>query len=669
MSYLQRRPSGIYEVRVQLPRGLSGEVAPARVRADPKFSPLLNPQSGRFKREVTRSLKTRDPAEAKRRGLGTAASIRDLIDAARAIIEGREGASGDPLAHQHAGTIRDILEGVAGRILAEDDAEREEGDDRRHVMTPEERAERFPDLAPLRHHSPAAAGMEDDHFAVLAGGGEDSIAVEINADMARVEVSPGRFEQLPGPRHGTVTVVHAPKGLAEQQLSDHRAARARRSTEIIRAEAHGELRRRGIEPASLSETELRKFELGYLDATTIGLEGRHLRNLGEDVPTPSPGGNRGPRLSEAYAAWKGGSGARRSRKPAANTLREADYAVRRFREFAKGDIRIAEITRDMARGFRDAMVKVPKGLPEKLRTLPLHALLTRDLSGYPVRSEGTVNKQLTILAAIISHAETEGHLDKVTGFRNPFVKVKLKADKAAGDAREPFSAADLKALFATAVFTQAERPLAGGGEAAFWFPLIGLLSGMRLEEIAGLRIGDLREDGAAGWFFDVTPDSGRRLKTTGSRRRVPVHPELTRAGLLDYRAAVLKVSGGNLEASLWPALRGDGARSKTGGGDLGRLSQPWSKWFGRHLRVKAGITDTRKVFHSFRHSFMDLCRDAGLHEELYHAFTGHVGGGGVGRGYGSGHSLSVLAAAMARIEAPEAVRALTWQQRDLSASR
>src|SRR5260370_24424094 len=32
------------------------------------------------------------------------------------------------------------------------------------------------------------------------------------------------------------------------------------------------------------------------------------------------------------------------------------------------------------------------------------------------------------------------------------------------------------------------------------------------------------------------------------------------------------------------------------------LSAPWSKWFSRLLREKVGITDRRKVFHSFRHT-------------------------------------------------------------------
>ena len=62
---------------------------------------------------------------------------------------------------------------------------------------------------------------------------------------------------------------------------------------------------------------------------------------------------------------------------------------------------------------------------------------------------------------------------------------------------------------------------------------------MRLEEIAGLRIHDLRQDEETRpWFFDVHPHGVRSVKTASSIRKVPVHPELERIGLLLYRQSV-----------------------------------------------------------------------------------------------------------------------------------
>ena len=201
------------------------------------------------------------------------------------------------------------------------------------------------------------------------------------------------------------------------------------------------------------------------------------------------------------------------------------------------------------------------------------------------------------------------------------------------------------------------------GEAAFWFPLIALLSGMRLEEIAGLRIHDLRQDEETRrWFFDVHPHGGRSVKTASSIRTVPVHPELERIGLLLYRQSVAAEQSAKAasarsahSASLWPALRPQ---------VKGRpVSVQWSKWFGRLLRKKAGITDRRKVFHSFRHSFKRMARDAGIPEEMHDALTGHAGGGGVGKSYGRGVSLKPLIDAMDRIPAPATISRLEWSLR------
>jgi hypothetical protein len=91
------------------------------------------------------------------------------------------------------------------------------------------------------------------------------------------------------------------------------------------------------------------------------------------------------------------------------------------------------------------------------------------------------------------------------------------------------------------------------------------------------------------------------------------------------------------------------------GSSFGAFSQ--SKWFNRHLRVAANVIDKTKVFHSFRHTFKRMARDAGIGEELHDALTGHTGGG-VGRSYGGGFGLKALAEAIGRIDVPEAVRNL-----------
>lgn len=80
-----------------------------------------------------------------------------------------------------------------------------------------------------------------------------------------------------------------------------------------------------------------------------------------------------------------------------------------------------------------------------------------------------------------------------------------------------------------------------------------------------------------------------------------------------------------------------------------QLTASWSQWWGRYLRKEVKITDSRKVFHSFRHGFKDACRDSDIPKELNDRLTGH-GGGGVGDSYGADdYPLRPLADAMNKL--------------------
>ncbi len=52
------------------------------------------------------------------------------------------------------------------------------------------------------------------------------------------------------------------------------------------------------------------------------------------------------------------------------------------------------------------------------------------------------------------------------------------------------------------------------------------------------------------------------------------------------------------------------------------------------LPLLALFTDSRKVFHSFRHTFKDICRKVGIEEAVHDALTGHTGNS-VSRKYGN----------------------------------
>lgn len=607
MSYIQRRKSGVYEFRKRLPLPLAGKPSPEHMRE--RFRDLINTKAGCFKKEYVRSLGVKDVKEAKRRAHPVAAWFIDLTDdAVMALLS--------PAPSTPAAAIvidpEEIGEAVYCDLLAGDEVVRVDGDDRRHLQDPRQRADDWPDLVNIR--SPAMSGMEIDHAEVY------------------------------GEEVGNLA-------------SEYREAYARRDPSIVHPETAAELKKRGAS-FDRSSPEFQKVALSVLRAHARAYGDMEKRHKGEDVPTPSfpVAVSRGPLLSEAFKVWKdGGSGnAKGARKPGDNMIIEAEQAVRYFTEL-HGDMRLADITRGKAREFRDAIAKVPKGLPANLRKLPLPKLLERDLSAFPLRHATTINKTLQIIGGIVSRAAKAGLLDDVSlTFTNPFGKdIKYDVDADDETSRGIFAKADLTAILTSAVYVDHLRPVGGGGEAAFWLPLIAMMTGMRLNEIAQLRVCDLRQDEDDGevWFFDIGRSGGRRTKNKTSIRRVPVHSELVRIGLLKYRAWLIKRGAGS-EDALWPDVKSEAK---------GTRSAAWSKWINRYMREECGIDESGKVFHSFRHTFKRMARDAGLNEEIHDALTGHANKGSVGRSYGAGYSIKPLADAMNALTPPVDLGGITWR--------
>jgi hypothetical protein len=430
------------------PRTLAGKPMAAHART--QLAELLNTKTGHFKRELAISLGTSDAREAKRRDLIEAIRIDALFTEASRLITSPSSSSSS--SDGAAINLDELQSAVVAELLSRDEAEREEGDDRRQLQTAEERTQ-WPDLVAVP--SGEAKGMQNDHFAAYGD------AVEV-------------FR------------------------AEYREAQARRDPSIVDAELRALLKRRDIriDPRAPWYREAGLTVLrAHVQAYDLMLE----RQGGAEVPTPprrpkaEPKGT--PSIAKAFATWKAGSPAQGSKRPSENTVREAEHAVRRFTEMFGRDTPLCEITREMVRSFRDTLARVPTRLPAKLRSLTITDLLKSPhlLAHLPPPRVGTVNKSLSLLAAIISNAEREGLMDGVPSFVNPFGKgLKLVADGREEDGRKPFSNDDLTRIFSSPIYVARRRPRGGGGEAAFWLPLIALLSGARQGELAQLRVCDLR---------------------------------------------------------------------------------------------------------------------------------------------------------------------------------
>jgi len=270
------------------------------------------------------------------------------------------------------------------------------------------------------------------------------------------------------------------------------------------------------------------------------------------------------------------------------TLMDANTAVRRLK-IVVGELPPAQIDKRKAVAFKDSLIQ--EGL-----------------------AYATASKNLGLIKSMFEIARSNDLIHE-----NPFKEVKLIKPSRTEKARVSFTSEEIEKIFDSPVFKTGFRPKGGAGEAAAWLPLIAYMTGMRLEEIGQLTIDDIKRQDEI-WFFnlDHAPHKGQVLKNESSRRQIPIHPRLIELGFLD----LVSVSNGRL----FPDLSSAGAR---------QLTASWSQWFGRYLRQIICITDRRKTFHSFRHTFKDMCREAEIGKELHDRLTGHASSD-IGDHYGSG---------------------------------
>jgi integrase len=157
-----------------------------------------------------------------------------------------------------------------------------------------------------------------------------------------------------------------------------------------------------------------------------------------------------------------------------------------------------------------------------------------------------------------------------------------------------------------------------------WVCMIAAYQGFRLAEILQLRFLDIRERHGV-WSFEINDRNGKSVKNNATVRSVPIHPWLINHGFLDY----WKKYGG--WAKVFPVYDGD-------------ISNSFSKHINRHIKkilgMKTSETATgKKVFHSFRHTFRDYCREAGLDSTTTNILGGWSGNSGEGEKYGKGLSM------------------------------
>ncbi|MGO9400356.1 MAG: tyrosine-type recombinase/integrase [Xanthobacteraceae bacterium] len=365
----------------------------------------------------------------------------------------------------------------------------------------------------------------------------------------------------------------------------------------------------------------RRVGLAVLRKHVAALEAIKRRTEGQPVDTPplpaigSTSPTAGVTLTVAFEGWK------RDGNRSPQTLLVFEYAIKLFGQL-HGNLPVAQIRKSHAREFREALRDVPvrRFRTGKLRTavLPELAQWGREHPEALKMAPSTINKLLGGVQAVGRWARDADLIPEE--WADPFAGIRIDEDQSA---RAPFDIEELHMIFNTPVFTEGERPEGGQGEAAFWLPLLALFTGARLGELAGLRASEVAHDASVGAvcvYITADAKAGKRLKTKQSARAIPIHSQLIELGFLKFVAAEAKARGER--EWLFPQV----APGTTG-------ARAFSKWFGRYVGAQ-GVTDTAKVFHSFRHNFTDALRVADVAEGVSRALVGHAQGGVHGR-YGA----------------------------------
>lgn len=318
------------------------------------------------------------------------------------------------------------------------------------------------------------------------------------------------------------------------------------------------------------------------------------------------------------------------------------------------DTLLRSVTRDKLLAYRDLLSRIPPNFTKRFDDgLTLEALGDEaERLGLAPMKYKTQEMYISLMVRFFRWATKDDYIRK-----NISLDIRPRAKRVPDAAkRRSFTIAELNQIFQAPLFTGCQNDQHGYARpgltvtrrSRFWGPLIAIHTGMRMGEILQLTTDSIRRSPSGTNFFYLseTEDDGDKdferseLKNFASRREVPIHSALVKAGFLGFVADARK----RKQVLLFPEANkaADGKRSTI-----------YSKWFSRFLH-KTGVKPdgSGNCFHMFRHTLRDALRRGGVQEEMADAIQGWSRDHSTGRTYGEGFEADTLLAELEKLSLP-----------------
>jgi len=244
---------------------------------------------------------------------------------------------------------------------------------------------------------------------------------------------------------------------------------------------------------------------------------------------------------------------------------------------------------------------------------PKHAYdyLDKVLAENPDRSNKTLRDYIWGVQDLLKYCVQRDYIQS-----NPFRDLDLKPYGEQPEETYPFEMSELRAIFAHDWNSQDRLLLS-----------ILVTTGMRPSEAGNLtweRFNDTEHEGIRYFTTLDTADEKVRVKNSGSKRLVPIHPDLqlperSTGRLFDYEKNEDGLSATEIGHQILPILH-----------DI--------------------VPHPNKNIRSFRKTFKRMCRDSGVGEEVHDAITGHRQSASASRANYGGMGVPVMFEAISQLD-------------------